>query len=103
MKEYASQFYKSQAWKKTAAAYAKAQRNLCELCWDQGQITPGEMVHHKIFLTPENIADPSISLNWNNLQLVCRKHHAMLHGNRKRYSVDAVGHVTGYDTPPHSE
>ena len=100
MKEYAKQFYQSQAWKRTAKAYAKSKQNLCEICRDQGMITAGAIVHHKIFLTPENISDLSISLDWKNLQLVCRHHHAALHGNEKRFSIDEYGHVTAYDSPP---
>ena len=88
-------FYKTQAWKRTAKAYAKSKQNLCELCRDQGLITPGEFVHHIIHLTPENLDDPSVALAWENLQLVCRKHHAELHQkNRKRFSVDEYGRVT---------
>lgn len=36
-------FYKSQAWKKTAAAYARSQNYLCEICKDQGLLTPGNL------------------------------------------------------------
>lgn len=102
MKEYAERFYKSKQWQKTAAAYAKSKQNLCEICRDQGLLTPGEIVHHKIQLNESNIADPDISLNWDNLQFVCRKCHAAQHKrkNKKRYTVDSFGRVTGYDTPP---
>ena len=87
-------FYKSQAWKKTAAAYARSQNYLCEICKDQGLLTPGEFVHHKVHLNEINFSDPNVSLSWDNLQLVCRKHHAELHRkNVKRYSIDETGHV----------
>lgn len=94
MKPFAERFYKSQAWKKTAAAYAKSKQNLCELCKQEGRITPGEIVHHKIELTPENINNPDITLSANNLQLVCREHHAQIHDKRKRrYRIDELGRV----------
>lgn len=94
MKDYAKTFYKSQAWKNTRAAYAKSKGNLCEVCLAKGIYRSGEIVHHKIHLSPENIADPSVSLNWDNLQLVCRDCHAQLHDNKqRRYKLDELGRV----------
>lgn len=40
---------------------------------------PGEIVHHKIYLTPENIGNPDISLNPDNLETLCRDCHALEH------------------------
>ncbi len=34
---------------------------------------PGEIVHHKEHLTPENINTPEIALGENNLELLCRE------------------------------
>lgn len=94
MKEYAKIFYKSQAWKDTRAAYAKSKGYLCEVCLAKGIYRSGDIVHHKIHLSPENIADPSVSLNWDNLQLVCRDCHAQLHDNKqRRYKLDELGRV----------
>lgn len=51
-------------------------------------------MHHKIHITPDNINDPNITLDWNNLQLVCRDCHAEIHaGTDKRYAVDEWGRV----------
>lgn len=101
MKDYAKQFYKSQAWKKTQEAYKKSVRGLCERCMTKGLIIPGVIVHHKIYLSPENINDPNISLNWDNLELVCRDCHAQEHtANAKRYNVDEYGHITAMEAPP---
>ena len=95
MKEYAERFYKSKAWQKTRAAYAKSKRNLCEVCLSNGIIRPAEIIHHKIELTPDNIDDPTVTLSWDNLQCVCRECHAVAHGaRRKRWKVDEMGHVT---------
>ena len=102
MKPFAEKFYKSPAWKNTSAAYAKSQGYLCELCWAKGSVTPGEIVHHKIHITPDNIDDPSITLNWDNLQLLCRKHHALIHGAQKRFYIDENGHAIALDLPPFS-
>lgn len=94
MKEFAQRFYGSKAWQHTRTAYAKSKRNLCEVCLSKGIVKPGEIVHHKIHLTPENISDPSITLDWNNLQLVCRDCHAAIHDKRqRRYKIDDYGRV----------
>lgn len=63
MKEYAVGFYKSKAWKSTQAAYKSSVGGLCERCLSLGRYTPGVIVHHKIHITPENISDPSITIN----------------------------------------
>lgn len=96
MKPYAESFYKSTAWKKTSKAYAKSVGGLCERCRSQGIIKAGELVHHKEPVSPDNIGDVNITLNWNNLQLVCRECHADIHHMERdrRYRIDASGHVT---------
>lgn len=95
MKEYAAKFYKSPAWKKCRAAYAKSVGGLCEVCLDAGIVRAGEIVHHKVHINPENISDPTVILDWSNLQLVCRDCHAKLHGARegRRYRLDEMGRV----------
>lgn len=85
-------FYKTQGWKTTATAYKKSQQNLCERCRAKGLIVPGEIVHHKIHLTADNVNDETISLNWDNLELLCRKCHGLEHNN-KRYTVNELGEV----------
>ena len=52
-------------------------------------------MHHKIPLTPENVTDPEITLNWDNLMLLCRECHAAVHKPQKRYTVDELGRVHG--------
>lgn len=94
MKDYAKAFYKSMAWKRTQEAYKASVGGLCERCLERGQYTAGVIVHHKIHITPENISDPSIALDWNNLELVCRDCHAALHSTRAtRWKVDKMGRV----------
>jgi 5-methylcytosine-specific restriction endonuclease McrA len=95
MKEYAATFYKSKAWANCRKTYAASVGGLCEDCLKKGLITPGEIVHHVIAITPENITDPAVTLNWDNLRLVCRECHAVEHGARIcRYTVDALGRVS---------
>lgn len=92
-KEFAESFYKSKTWQQCRDAYAASVGGLCEECLKEGIITAGEIVHHKIHVSPETIKDPEVLLSWDNLELVCRSCHLKLHGNRKRYSVDAEGRV----------
>lgn len=40
---------------------------------------PGEIVHHKTHITPENVGDPSVTLAFDNLELLCRACHADEH------------------------
>lgn len=92
-KDFAQGFYKSKAWQRCRDTYTASVGGLCEECLKENKITAGEIVHHKVHLSPENINDPAVSLNWENLELVCRVCHGKLHGNRKRYSIDPAGHV----------
>ena len=95
MKKFAEKFYKSKAWQECRNAYAKSVHGLCERCIGKGIIKSGEIVHHIVELTPENVNDPDVTLNWDNLMLVCRDCHAELHGKKiKRYKVDEAGRVT---------
>ena len=92
MKPYASTFYKSKTWQECREAYAKSQGYLCEDCLRKGLINHGVIVHHIIELTPENITDPRVTMNWENLKLVCRKCHAEEH-NGKRYLIGENGEI----------
>lgn len=93
MQEFAKAFYKSRAWQTTRDAYAASVGGLCEDCLARGLYKAGEIVHHKQELTPDNIDDPSVTLAWDNLKLVCRDCHAKAHGGAKRYKVDEFGRV----------
>lgn len=93
-KEYAESFYKSKQWKECRKAYAKSKGGLCEDCLINGKYTAGEIVHHLINISPKNIDNPDITLNWNNLRLVCRECHAKQHGaKQRRYVIETDGTV----------
>lgn len=79
-KEFAKAFYSSAAWRKCRKVFL-AQRmaadgGMCERCHDK----PGYIIHHKIELSPENINDPEITLNTDNLIYVCHDCHNIIHG-----------------------
>ena len=87
-------FYDSLAWKNCRESYRKSKQGLCEECLKKGIVTAGDMVHHKIHISPENMNNPDITLNFDNLELLCRTHHSERHGSSKRYKVDELGRVT---------
>ena len=101
MKDYAEKFYKSKTWQKTRTAYVSYRRGLCDRCLARGMYVPGEIVHHKVHITPQNITDPTVTLNFDNLELVCRNCHAELHSNKEgaRFTLDREGRVV-FDDPP---
>jgi len=93
VQSFARAFYMSWPWIKCSRAYRKEKGGICERCAKKGLIVPGMEVHHKIKLTPENINDPMVALNWDNLELLCKDCHLMEH-ERVRWRVDQNGHVT---------
>ena len=94
MKAWAEAFYKSVAWQRCRKNYAASVGGLCERCAKRGLISPGEIVHHKIRLTPANVHEPSVTLAWSNLELLCRECHAKEHGStERRYQIGADGKV----------
>ncbi len=63
------------------------------MCLKQGLYVPGEIVHHKVPISPSNVEDPNITLSFENLMYLCRKHHAEVHEQRtkKRYVINPDG------------
>lgn len=94
MKDFAEKFYKGKAWQKCRVSFISSRGGLCEKCLSEGVAEAGVIVHHKIELTPANINRPDIALNFDNLELLCRRHHAEAHGARqRRYHLDELGRV----------
>lgn len=85
MREFAKGFYNSKKWQDCRNSYFKKVGGLCERCLKAGKITPGEIVHHKIYLDQDNIKDPRISLNFDNLELLCRNCHAKEHEQQEKH------------------
>lgn len=94
-------FYQSQEWKDCRAAYSASVSYLCEDCRAKGLYTPGKVVHHLKPITLRNVRDPAITLNWDNLRLLCQSCHAARHSKpNRRYTVDENGNVFMLDSPP---
>jgi 5-methylcytosine-specific restriction endonuclease McrA len=73
-KEFAKRFYNSKEWRKCRAGFIKSVYGLCSRC-----SKPGYIVHHKEVLTPRNINNPEITLNWNKLEYLCQECHNKEH------------------------
>ena len=84
MKDYAESFYKSKRWQQCRDGYLRSVGGLCEVCMKEGRLSPAVIVHHKIHITPVNISDPNITMDWTNLEAVCRDCHAQLHARKKK-------------------
>lgn len=93
MSKFAHAFYSTPQWISCRKAYAASKGYLCERCLAKGLYVPGEQVHHKIRLTPDNLSDPSIALNWENLELLCSSCHQEEHKGKKRWRTDEAGRV----------
>ena len=89
---FAHAFYTSPAWRFCRAAYLAERRavdgGMCERCHDQ----LGYIVHHREWLTPENINDPDVALNHRNLEYVCLTCH-----NKIEQGEDAARYQFGPD------
>lgn len=90
--QFANGFYSSMAWRKCREAFRQYRGGLCERCLARGLIVPGTEVHHKRRLTRENLHDPAVTLNWDNLELLCAPCHDEEHGHAEMRT-DARGHV----------
>lgn len=92
MKDWARAFYFSPAWHNCREAYISRVGGLCERCLQRGLYVPGEIVHHRVHLTPQNIGDPGVTLAPENLELLCRDCHAQEHSRlQRRYRFDEAG------------
>jgi 5-methylcytosine-specific restriction enzyme A len=75
---WSRKFYNSKAWKDCREAYIQSVHGLCERC---DSPTSGYIVHHKIVLTPQNINEPTITLNHEHLEYLCLICHNHVHGS----------------------
>lgn len=71
---FAVNFYHSRQWAQVRDYVMMRDRYTCKHCG-----RPAQEVHHKIHLTKENIYDPKITLNPDNLEALCRDCHFHQH------------------------
>lgn len=87
-KEWAKTFYNSVLWKQVREAVLKRDRYMCQ---SYGCHNIAEEVHHKIELTPENINDPSITVNMDNLISLCSTcHKAITKAEHKKQKASSI-------------
>lgn len=89
-REFAKKFYKSKAWKDTRDYIFNKYHGLCAECGN-----PGQEVHHKEFLSPDNINDPNIALGEDNLILLCRDCHHRRHDKKETTRVGLTFNENG--------
>jgi len=77
--EYALTFYASKQWHKCRQAYIAERQaidgGMCERCHSE----LGYIVHHKCYISPDNISNPDVTLNFNNLEFLCHTCHNTIH------------------------
>lgn len=71
---WAEWFYDSKEWEACRNGFMESKYYICERCGGVAKIC-----HHKIYLTPANINDPNITLNWDNLEALCQDCHTREH------------------------
>lgn len=74
-RDFAKSFYNSTKWKKCRNAYIESKFGICERCGKPNS----KQVHHKIYLSPNNICNHEVSLNFDNLELLCDICHQKEH------------------------
>ncbi len=97
MREYTQEayaFYKSKAWELCRETYLSKVGGLCERCFENGEIRPAKIVHHKNYISTENINNPQVTLNHDNLEALCQDCHNKEHiRHKRRYEIGADGEL----------
>lgn len=98
-KDYAKAFYTSKEWIKCRIGYMLSQNYICERCGGTAKIC-----HHKVYITPANIDNPNITLNWKNLESLCQDCHNEEHQKapitQEGLSFDEEGNIIQKYNPP---
>lgn len=85
--DYAIKFYNGKAWRRCRDGFMSSKYFICERC---GGVAT--MAHHKRYITPANISNPEIALNWDNLESLCQDCH-----NRDHMSSGATAEGISFD------
>jgi 5-methylcytosine-specific restriction endonuclease McrA len=103
MKPWAEQFYNSEAWRRTRAAFLMSKGGMCERCAAADKVEVATIAHHIVYLTPQNINDPWVSLSFDNLEALCQScHNEEHHGKPKenKYFFDEDGNILPTNSTP---
>jgi len=85
--DYAKAFYNSKAWERCRNGFMQSKHYICERCGGAASIT-----HHKKYITPENISNPEVTLNWDNFESLCQDCH-----NREHMTSEATANGIKFD------
>ncbi len=72
-------FYHTKQWMKCRTTFVALNHGKCQICGKRGNL-----VHHRT----QNVNDPYISLNFDNLELLCRDCHNKIHADHDSGSED---------------
>ena len=86
--DYSKSFYNSKNWKQCRFLYMMSKDCLCERC---GRLA--DIVHHKKYITEENINNPEITIHWDNLEALCIECH-----NREHITTEATADGIFFDS-----
>ena len=79
------------------AAATAVGKLVAERCKAKGLIVKGDIVHHKVYLTQDNITDTAITLSFDNFELLCfdchNKEHNANASIRAGFGFDADGNI----------
>ena len=82
-----NRFYRSAAWQQARLLKITSANGRCEKC---GGV--GEEVHHIVHVTPSNVNDLNVTLNQENLILLCKcchnKEHDRFNKNKQKFDGD---------------
>lgn len=81
--EWAKSFYASARWKKLRLALIRERGMRCERCGRTFLLESDIEAHHVEELTPQNISDPYVTLNPDNILLLCKDCHNAEHERYK--------------------
>ena len=94
---FSKSFYNSKEWKAVREYCIMRDHHACVYCGK-----PVEEVHHKTWLTPDNIHDANITLNPDNLICLCHDCHMKEHAGfiDSPYFFDEFGQLVEKPKPP---
>lgn len=92
-------FYSSAAWLTFSSMIRASRFSICELCG----APDAREVHHLVHINKDNINDPAVTLNADNVMLLCRHCHYSIHERGKyrnrRSLFDACGNIAKVKEP----
>jgi len=77
-----TKFYNSSQWRKVRNVMISKSHGICSRCGKTFN-SRDLIVHHKISLNEDNINNPEVSLNLNNLEVLCWDCHNSTHSKNE--------------------